>query len=125
MKARRIIARDEASFRSQFFQSLRRHFSNHEMARSTTHLFGITAKVCSSLLLATSTSASRCSRGEIGEGFPVVTAVHQQLFHLPEQVAGNVMPRLSYPAAPAEALAPGNARLACGRERRDECSWGN
>jgi hypothetical protein len=38
MKAKRIMASDEASWRSQFFQS-RRHFSSHEIVRSTTQRF--------------------------------------------------------------------------------------
>ena len=41
-------------FRSQFFHNLR-HFSSQAKERSTTHLFGITLKVCNSLRFATST----------------------------------------------------------------------
>ncbi len=46
MKVRRIMAREEASFLSLFFQS-RRHFSSQEMVwvRSTTQRFGMTVKV--------------------------------------------------------------------------------
>ena len=48
------------SLRSQFFQSLR-HFSSQAKDRSTTQRLGMTAKVCNSLRLATSTSAPMSS----------------------------------------------------------------
>lgn len=51
-----VICRELEILRSQFFQR-RRHFSNHPNVRSTTHRLGITAKVCNSLRLATSTAA--------------------------------------------------------------------
>jgi len=44
--------------RSQFFHNLR-HFSSQAKERSTTHLLGITLKVCSSLRFATSTTHPR------------------------------------------------------------------
>ena len=47
-KASTTICRLVLSFLSQFFQS-RRHFSSQANDRSTTHRFGSTTKVCSSL----------------------------------------------------------------------------
>lgn len=44
MKARRILASDEGSWRSVFFQSPR-HFSGGEIVGSTTQRFGMTAKL--------------------------------------------------------------------------------
>ncbi len=45
MKAMRVMAREEASFRSPFFQS-RRHFFSQEIVRSTIQRFGMTATCC-------------------------------------------------------------------------------
>ena len=56
MKASTTICRLVLSFLSQFFQS-RRHFSSQAKDRSTTHRFGSTTKVCSSLRFTTSTEA--------------------------------------------------------------------
>ena len=56
MKASTAICRLVLSFLSQFFQS-RRHFSSQAKDRSTTHRFGSTTKVCSSLRFTTATAA--------------------------------------------------------------------
>lgn len=56
MNARIIKCKLELIFRSQFFHNLL-HFSNHANDRSTTHLLGMTAKVCNSFRLTTSTLA--------------------------------------------------------------------
>ncbi len=56
MKERTIICKLVLSFRSQFFHN-RLHFSNQAKDRSTTHLFGNTAKECNSLRFITSTAA--------------------------------------------------------------------
>ena len=56
MNASTTICRLVLSFPSQFFQS-RRRFSSQAKDRSTTHLFGITTKVCSLLRFTTSTVA--------------------------------------------------------------------
>ena len=69
-KARTTICRLVLSFRSQFFQS-RRHFSSQAKDRSTTHLFGSTTKVCSSLRFTTSTAAPNRLRTPAAKGFPV------------------------------------------------------
>ncbi len=69
-KARTTICRLVLSFRSQFFQS-RRHFSSQAKDRSTTHLFGSTTKVCSSLRFTTSTAAPNRLHTPAAKGFPV------------------------------------------------------
>ena len=56
MEASTAICRLVLSFLSQFFRR-RRHFSGLAKDTSTTHRFGSTAKVCSSLRLTTSTEA--------------------------------------------------------------------
>ncbi len=56
VKARTTICKLVLSLRSQFFHN-RLHFSNQAKERSTTHLFGNTAKVCNSLRFITSTVA--------------------------------------------------------------------
>jgi len=53
------------SSRFQFFHNLR-HVSNQANDRSTTHRLEVTAKVCSSLYLATSTVAPKTFRTSIG-----------------------------------------------------------
>jgi len=70
MKAKRIIVSEVSIRRSQFFHS-RRHFSSQEMLRSTTQRFGMTAKVWSSLRLATSVCASHAYPR--GSGFSYFT----------------------------------------------------
>ena len=72
MKASTTICRLVLSFLSQFFQS-RRHFSSQAKDRSTTHRFGSTTKVCSSLRFTTSTAACQGRRqnvplGVVGQG---------------------------------------------------------
>ena len=57
-------------FLSQFFQS-RRHFSSQANDRSTTHRFGSTTKVCSSLRFTTSTAAPNRLCTAAAKGFPV------------------------------------------------------
>ena len=57
MKARLTICKEVLSFLSQFFQR-RRHLSSQAKQRSTIQRFGKTLKLCSSLRLTTSTSAS-------------------------------------------------------------------
>jgi hypothetical protein len=56
VKARTTICKLVLSLRSQFFHN-RLRFSNQAKERSTTHLFGNTAKVCNSLRFITSTVA--------------------------------------------------------------------
>ena len=68
-KARGIIAKELLSLRSQVFQS-RRHVSSQERVRSTTQRLGMSAKVESSLGLATSTSAPRSSWTLWAKGAP-------------------------------------------------------
>ena len=69
-KAKLTNCRLVLSRRSVFFQSLR-HFSNQAKDRSTTQRWGMTAKVCSSLRLATCTVAPIKSRTESANGWPV------------------------------------------------------
>ena len=69
MKASTTICRLVLSFLSQFFQS-RRHFCSQAKDRSTTHRFGSTTKVCSSLRFTTSTSSKHTSYA-VAKGFPV------------------------------------------------------
>ena len=64
------ICRLVLSFLSQFFQS-RRHFSSQAKDRSTTHRFGSTTKVCSSLRFTTSTEAPNRPCTAVAKGFPV------------------------------------------------------
>ena len=94
MKASTTICRLVLSFLSQFFQS-RRHFSSQAKDRSTTHRFGSTTKVCSSLRFTTSTEAPNrpCTRS--GKGLPGVTPVHQHVLHLTEAVSAPVKHRQS------------------------------
>ena len=70
MKASTTICRLVLSFLSQFFQS-RRHFSSQAKDRSTTHRFGSTTKVCSSLRFTTSTAAPNRPCTAVAKGFPV------------------------------------------------------
>ena len=70
MKASTTICRLVLSFLSQFFQS-RRHFSSQAKDRSTTHRFGSTTKVCSSLRFTTSTAAPNKLCTAAAKGFPV------------------------------------------------------
>ena len=70
MKASTTICRLVLSFLSQFFQS-RRHFSSQAKDRSTTHRFGSTTKVCSSLRCTTSTAAPNKPCTAVAKGFPV------------------------------------------------------
>ena len=70
MKASTTICRLVLSFLSQFFQS-RRHFSSQAKDRSTTHRFGSTTKVCSSLRFTTSTEAPNRPCTAVAKGFPV------------------------------------------------------
>ena len=70
MKASTTICRLVLSFLSQFFQS-RRHFSSQAKDRSTTHRFGSTTKVCSSLRFTTSTEAPNRLCTAAAKGFPV------------------------------------------------------
>ncbi len=70
MKASTTICRLVLSFLSQFFQS-RRHFSSQAKDRSTTHRFGSTTKVCSSLRFTTSTAAPNRLCTAAAKGFPV------------------------------------------------------
>ena len=94
MKASTTICRLVLSFLSQFFQS-RRHFSSQAKDRSTTHRFGSTTKVCSSLRFTTSTVAPNrlCNRN--GKGLPGVTPVDQHLLDLVEvgPVFGQTSPK--------------------------------
>ena len=83
MKASTTICRLVLSFLSQFFQS-RRHFSSQAKDRSTTHRFGSTTKVCSSLALHHFHSGSQQALHRSGKGLPGVTPVHQ---HLPDLIA--------------------------------------
>ena len=69
-KARTTICRLVLSFLSQFFQR-RRHFSSQPKDRSTTHRFGSTTKVCSSLRFTTSTEAPSRLCTAVAKGFPV------------------------------------------------------
>ena len=69
-KASTTICRLVLSFLSQFFQS-RRHFSSQAKDRSTTHRFGSTTKVCSSLRFTTSTAAPNRPCTAVAKGFPV------------------------------------------------------
>ena len=70
VKASTTICRLVLSFLSQFFQS-RRHFSSQAKDRSTTHRFGSTTKVCSSLRFTTSTAAPNRPCTAVAKGFPV------------------------------------------------------
>ena len=70
MKASTTICRLVLSFLSQFFQR-RRHFSSQAKDRSTTHHFGSTTKVCSSLRFTTSTAAPNQLCTAVAKGFPV------------------------------------------------------
>ena len=70
VKASTTICRLVLSFLSQFFQS-RRHFSSQAKDRSTTHRFGSTTKVCSSLRFTTSTEAPNRLCTAVAKGFPV------------------------------------------------------
>ena len=70
VKASTTICRLVLSFLSQFFQS-RRHFSSQAKDRSTTHRFGSTTKVCSSLRFTTSTEAPNRPCTAVAKGFPV------------------------------------------------------
>ena len=70
MKASTTICRLVLSFLSQFFQS-RRHFSSQAKDRSTTHRFGSTTKVCSSLRFTISTEAPNRLCTAVAKGFPV------------------------------------------------------
>ena len=70
MKASTTICRLVLSFLSQFFQS-RRHFCSQAKDRSTTHRFGSTTKVCSSLRFTTSTEAPNKLCTAVAKGFPV------------------------------------------------------
>ena len=70
MKASTAICRLVLSFLSQFFQR-RRHFSSQAKDRSTTHRFGSTTKVCSSLRFTTSTAAPNRLCTAAAKGFPV------------------------------------------------------
>ena len=70
VKASTTICRLVLSFLSQFFQS-RRHFSSQAKDRSTTHRFGSTTKVCSSLRFTTSTAAPNRLCTAVAKGFPV------------------------------------------------------
>ena len=70
VKASTTICRLVLSFLSQFFQS-RRHFSSQANDRSTTHRFGSTTKVCSSLRFTTSTAAPNMPCTAAAKGFPV------------------------------------------------------
>ena len=69
-KARTTICWLVLSFLSQFFQR-RRHFSSQPKDRSTTHRFGSTTKVCSSLRFTTSTEAPSRLCTAVAKGFPV------------------------------------------------------
>ena len=82
------------SFLSQFFQS-RRHFSSQAKDRSTTHRFGSTTKVCSSLRFTTSTEAPNRPCHRSGKGLSGVTPVHQHVLHLTEAVSAPVKHRQS------------------------------
>ncbi len=70
MKASTTICRLVLSFLLQFFQS-RRHFSSQAKDRSTTHRFGSTTKVCSSLRFTTSTEAPNKLCAAAAKGSPV------------------------------------------------------
>ena len=70
VKASTTICRLVLSFLSQFFQS-RRHFYSQAKDRSTTHRFGSTTKVCSSLRFTTSTEAPNRPCTAVAKGFPV------------------------------------------------------
>ena len=87
MKASTAICRLVLSFLSQFFQR-RRHFSSQAKDRSTTHRFGSTTKVCSSLRFTTSTAAPNRLCTAAAKGFPGVTPVDQHLLDLVEVGSG-------------------------------------
>ena len=70
MKASTTVCRLVLSFLLQAFQS-RRQFSSQAKDRSTTHRFGSTTKVCSSLRFTTSTEAPNKLRAAAAKGFPV------------------------------------------------------
>ena len=94
MKASTTICRLVLSFLSQFFQS-RRHFSSQAKDRSTTHRFGSTTKVCSSLRFTTSTEAPNRPCTAVAQGLSGVTPVHQHVLHLTEAVSAPVKHRQS------------------------------
>ena len=82
MKASTTICRLVLSFLSQFFQS-RRHFSSQAKDRSTTHRFGSTTKVCSSLRF-NFHRGSQQALHRSGKGLSGVTPVDQHLLDLAE-----------------------------------------
>ena len=94
MKASTTICRLVLSFLSQFFQR-RRHFSSQAKDRSTTHRFGSTTKVCSSLRFTTSTAGSQQALHRSSKGLSGVTPVHQHVLHLTEAVSAPVKHRQS------------------------------